>query len=190
MTEEEILSILAGIKSGKKDSFDSLVGAYAPLIESCVAATAPKIASVRGTSVGDVSEDLSQEARLALYRAALSYDADGDGKSVTFGLYAKVCVRNAMISEVRRESAARRRHARAESDLSAVAAPGNGSEKEALRELIEKSRGCLTDYEAAVLDRFLSGMPAREIAREMGKTPKSVSNAIFRLKAKLRRETK
>lgn len=186
MTELEILSLLADVKSGKRDAFETLAGAYAPLIESSVSATASKIASLKGSSVKDVSEDLRQEARLALYNAAQKYDPDGVGKYVTIGLYAKICIRNAMISEIRRESAARRRHARAEADLSAVAAAKDDANRAGLLERLEQKRSSLSPFESKVLDGYLDGKPAREIGRELGCSAKAVSNAIYRIKSKLR----
>ena len=45
-------------------------------------------------------EDLRQSALLAFYRAALNYDVAQS--EVEFGLFAKICVENALISHLRR----------------------------------------------------------------------------------------
>ena len=102
MTNIETLELLRLVREGREDAFDTLAREYRKLIES-TARRAVRSVAESGFPEGELTlDDLRQEARLAFYRAAMSYDADGVGKEVTFGLYAKVCMRNAMISELRR----------------------------------------------------------------------------------------
>lgn len=48
----------------------------------------------------------------------------------------------------------------------------------------------LSKMEKQVLSRYLSGMTYQEIAEDMDKTPKSIDNALQRIKAKLNRQRK
>ena len=93
-------------------SFDEIMEEYEPLLRSTAASFSDKTGLSR--------DEVYQTASLALHRAYLTYT---DGRGVTFGLYAKICVRNACISEQRRIAAAERRGNR-----SVRAAEGSRSE--------------------------------------------------------------
>ncbi len=173
------------------DAFEVLCVRYDNLLNSMVRRFAPSL-GIREGGVSEVLEigveELRQDAAMALYRAAQTYvpEEDGKGGDVSFGLYAKICIRNAMISQVRRY---RRRMKQAEKR-------GDGREREnilrpvetealaeeALRQIGEK----LSPYERRILPLYMEGKPPRQIAKTLGRTEKSVSNGIYRIKAKLR----
>ncbi|MBO7342170.1 MAG: hypothetical protein J6U87_05770, partial [Clostridia bacterium] len=69
-----------------------LLSFYEPLVEAEVARYAV------GLSHAD-REDLHRAALVSLYRAALKFDASQ--QAVEFGLFAKTCITNALISELR-----------------------------------------------------------------------------------------
>ena len=138
----------------------------------------------------DDIEDMKQEARLALYRAALKYDPEGDGKEVTFGLYAKICVRNALTSQIRRMKAKKRRAERlARKELTEVADVNEtvvAALSTTVEELIRGRGETLSGYEKTVLCAYAEGKKIPEIADELGKSVKSVNNALYRIRVKLK----
>ena len=79
--------IILAAKKGDQIAFAELNRAYAPLIDSLTD-------QFRGTKGNEESdrEDLRQEASVAFYRALMSFDADQT--KVSFGLYAKICIRS------------------------------------------------------------------------------------------------
>ena len=81
---ERDLAYICAIQEEDSSAFEGLLNAYMPLLVSL------------STSVSDLSHaDLREvmvEAQYALYCAALSFDKDQE--NLTFGLYAKICIRN------------------------------------------------------------------------------------------------
>ncbi|MBQ7364263.1 MAG: helix-turn-helix domain-containing protein [Clostridia bacterium] len=87
----EVLAILKAIQSGNENAFAELLSQYQPLIQKMAQSflnVCPELDR----------EDLIQEASLALSNAAKHYRLDETG--VTFGLYAKICIKNRLISIV------------------------------------------------------------------------------------------
>ena len=81
---------------GDNEAFKRLLDAYTPMISSLVSEimrSCPKL---------DIKDDLKQEAMIALYFSALSYKPD---KGVSFGLYAKICTKNRLVSYVQKSLA-------------------------------------------------------------------------------------
>lgn len=193
MTDIEIKDILRRIKDGDGKAFEELTEKYKSVIESSALRSARSMEKSGLAASEEVMEDLKQEARLALYKAALRYDADGVGKKVTFGLFAKICVRNALISEIRRAAAKRRRHIKASEAEAKMksAVTGDHTENSAisrleLQEIIKRSERVLSKYEMRILELYFQGKSASEISEIVKKPPKSVSNALYRIKVKLK----
>ncbi len=174
-TEERVLQLVSATREGDLAAFSTLLTIYRPLILSQVAAF----------SASAEEEDLEQDASLALYRAALSYRATG---AVTFGAFAKVCIRHALISA--------RRRARPEAvDLPLPEEPVAAEltepaelliQREEVTDLYRAACECLSAYEIRVFLMYIRGYTPKQIAPCLGKTEKSVSNAIARMLAKLR----
>ena len=98
-------------------------------------------------------------------------------------------MRNAMISELRRASSRRRRADRTGLDIASVpdrASAPDEDTMENLAALFSKNGDLLSPYEKRVFDGYMAGKPTREIASELGVDPKSVSNALYRIRVKLR----
>ena len=173
--------LIAAVRSGDEKAFSLLLEQYAPLLSSLVS-----IYSVGGVS----PEEMMQEARFALYRATLSYREGG----VTFGLFAKICVRNALIALGRRVR--RAELPRLFSELSSVqeqlgADVGEDAldaliHREALEELYGLAVRVLSPYEARVFRLYAGGSLIEEIAAGLSREVKSVRNALDRALAKLR----
>ena len=89
---EQLSALLEAIVQGDQNAFNRLSEMYAPLIRSMSARFVESLSAQNDAGLIDV-QDLEQEARLALFRAVQSYDRKQ--RNVSFGLYAKICIRNA-----------------------------------------------------------------------------------------------
>ena len=97
--KNETLSLLDKIKTGDESAFGILAEEYEGLTEAAVKRFLPSFDIRNGENPVFGEEDLRQCAALALFKAAQTYD---EGKKVSFGLYAKICVNNALISTLRK----------------------------------------------------------------------------------------
>ena len=179
--DELLLNLILQAQGGSREAYLSLQAQYRPLIEASVVKY-----SADDMSRQDVS-DLHEEAERVFLNALTTYDTEQDG--VDFGLYAKICLRNGLISEVRRLNARRRLGVIPldSKDLFAVEDPaGNADEEERFRYLYFKIRDHLSDMENRVWWMYVSGIEVKEIAQKMQKDEKSVHNAIYRIRKKLR----
>ncbi len=131
-------------------------------------------------------DDFSQEARVALYNAVNRYDVDG--QKVTFGAFAKVCIRNRLVSYLRKLSSKKRlkgeRDAGTEDDWSVQ---DTVVRRELGEKLISLAESLLSKYEMKIFLYYLEGRRAQEIASLVGKDEKSVNNAIYRIRLKLKK---
>ena len=187
----EIADLLDLVKQGDESAFAELCEMYKNLTDGAVRRFLPSFStSVTGESDLYGEDDLRQYAVIALYKAAVTYDSGGTGKKVSFGLYAKICVNNALISQLRKHKSQLRRieaAKRAELTEKRVSDPfqriagAEGAEK-----LVLKIGEVLSDYEKEIFEYYIDGKSVREIAERLGKDEKSVSNALYRMKVKVR----
>ena len=174
------LDLINAARAGDEGAFEALLEVYEPLID----AMSRSFATASDDS--ESGEDLRQEACIALYKAVQSYDSTQD--EVSFGLYAKLCVRNRLISYTRK---LRRRESvlpleeriKTEEDV----AQGVVAE-EAYMELYRRIEAVLSPYESHVWWLYLSGQTTGTIAAQLGKDERSVQNAVYRIRRKLRVE--
>ena len=180
----ELDILLENVKSGKPFSFNAIYSLYTPLIESLTQKYGKQF------SVSDVEfDDIKQEALIALYHAALNYTPN---EEVTFGMYAKICIRNKIISYIR---------CFLENDVPLFLDERENEpekpdfdtpeqiviSKESLCNLNRRIDGTLTDFEKSVFTLYVGNMSYADIARTLSKPKKSIDNAIHRIKAKLRK---
>ena len=180
----EILSLVERVKSEDESAFAELCSMYEPLIRSMSSAFCGMTEQTDGAHG---YEDFSQEAILALYRAAKTYEHGGG--EVSFGLYAKICIRNALVSVTRRLA----KKPKAEKSggpelLSKLKRQSSRIPQGAGSIDIDAILGSdvLSTYEKTVFGMYADGVKIRDIAQALGRSSKSVSNAVFRIKAKLR----
>ncbi len=185
MDAKALNTLLKRTKEGDGTSFSALCEEYMPLIEAQVASVSKGDRSLR--------DDLMQEARLALYHAACSFRA---GQDVTFGLYAKICIHNALVSHMRAGN--KLNHICSldeltESGYFSESAAENGDtalnrmiDREDEEARIRQIEAALSDFELCVFRQYMAGLSAAEIATALGKTRKSVENALQRGIAKLK----
>ena len=146
-------------------SFEEILSKYRSLIKAAVAKYAPLLNDKAER------EDMEQTALLALYRAFDTFDEKQS--NVTFGLYAKICVRNACVSMLRKK----RKQIRHD-----VIIP----DRQPSAGYPEIAIGSLSDMERRVLLLFADGLSYREISEETGLKRKSVANALCRARRKLK----
>ena len=174
--------LITKVRQGDQAAFETLLGAYTPLLEAAVA----RFSGSEHTK--PYEEDLRQEATLVFYNAILNYDINNEG--VEFGLYAKICVTNALISQLRsmnKEKAEQLPTDFGESELSDDDEPSRSIiENESLERIDSVIRGSLSALEYRVWCLYASGKTAREIGAVVGKSEKSISNAVYRIRKKLR----
>ena len=176
----DVRELIARIRDGDDDAFTELCSDYKSLIASSASFYAK-----RGAEYGALEDDFRQEASMALYRAALSYDLTQDG--VTFGLYAKRCIRNALVSQLRRHGARARSVAR-QAERAADSAEQAVITEEMRRLYMRRIEGLLSPFEGEVLMLSMEGRRPRHIARSLNTSAKAVSNALFRARTKLRED--
>lgn len=59
--------------------------------------------------------------------------------------------------------------------------------KEKQEERLEELDSLLSDFERKVLSLYLEGLTTKDIAKELSKTPRSITNTIQRIKGKVKR---
>lgn len=167
--------LILSARAGNDAAFAELCRRYAPLIDSMTGQY-----GVLSEDPGEGKDDLRQEATVSFYRAIMTYDLDQN--KVSFGLYAKICIRNRMISLLRKNHAGKKQKPKQEENP-----PFGGAVTEISRaELQSLADRCLTAYEKTAFFLYIDGKSYRDIAISLGVSVKSVDNALFRAKTKLR----
>lgn len=184
--EREILrGLVVEAQKGDQNAFTRLLDTYDPLISAMVSKF-----KISGMSDAD-EEDLRQEAVLAFYSALVSYDPNISG--VEFGLYAKVCICNRLVSQMR----ILKRHLSysvvsydTEKLLEQLVSDDDPAariaELESERSLLRLINDNLSKYEQKVFRMYVSGMSALEMAEKLDSGEKSVNNAVYRIRKKLK----
>ena len=180
--ENKTSDLLALAKAGDSQSFEALLDAYAPLIEALVSGF-----SHSDQDAVDDRDDLRQEACIAFFEAVKKFDLSQS--DVQFGLFAKICIRNRLISYQRKM----RQQLPLSSDGSEpILADEDPSSALVAQEnylaLYARITAILSPYENRVWWLYLSGRTAREIGDMIGRDERSVQNAVYRIRQKLRRE--
>ena len=177
--------LLLQAQGGSREAYLALCAKYRPLLESAVA----RFDSSQMTH--QELADMREEAERVFLCAISSFDTEQD--MVDFGLYAKICLRNGLISEWRHIQA-RRRVTAIPLDETIDHLPAEGSEDlaarmvedESFRRLCRTVREHLSDLENRVWWPYVTGVSVPEIARDLGRDERSVHNAIYRIRRKLR----
>lgn len=179
-----VKNLILQVRRENQEAFEEMLHIYDPLIT----------AFVNRFCQNDVTEqdaeDIKQELTLVFYNSILSYDlAQTD---VSFGLYAKICLNNALITQIR----ARKKHKAPETvSLESEDWEPEGQEdpsaalikSEEMRELNRRIEQALSPFENKVWQFYVAGCTSREIARSLNKSEKSIDNAIFRVRQKLKK---
>lgn len=149
--------------------------------------------------VGGDSEDLIQEGMIGLLRAIRSFDS---AKAVPFRRFAETCVRNRLYSVLRSANSERQAALNQSVSFDTPFFDGNSIAPDVPRYassnpedlLIDEERVTaffagiqkqLSAFEGKVLGYYLKGYSCREIAAIIDRSPKSVDNAVQRLRRKI-----
>lgn len=154
--------------------------------------------------VGGDSDDLIQEGMIGLYNAISHYD---ESKASSFMTYAAICINNKLLSAVSADNRKKNEplngyvslysvitdDAGEEASLSDVLPDTDNVNPENIilneeQEKLARKRllGKLSRLEKEILSYYLEGMSYSEIAAIIGKTEKSVDNAIQRIRSKMK----
>ncbi len=208
--EVELNTLITRVKNGDEGAFDVLCEKYTALTENTVRRFAPSLGLRNGVPQSEAAadiEELRQDAVMALYKAAKSYDFEGDGQKVSFGLYAKICMNNAMITKVRKYKRTLKKLEKRDRLLRGEQSGQGGKTRGGRRrgsadssaedfavmlefadfsEPLKAAVNSLSAYERKVFDLYITGKSTKEIASELHRTEKSVDNACYRVKAKIK----
>ena len=185
---DEALCTLAA--SGNPAAEEILMERYTRLVRTC--------ARPFFLAGGD-SEDLTQEGMVGLLKAVREYDAE---KAASFRTFAELCIRSRLYSVLR--ASAREKHIPLNQSVSLdtpcfdsnsyTSGTNNLAQRDPEDDLIDREhtaallsgvRKQLSDLEAKILGYYLDGLSCREIAETVGRSPKSVDNAVQRIRRKV-----
>ena len=185
---DESLSDLA--RRGDRDAEEILVKRYNRLVR--------QLARPFYLAGGD-SDDLIQEGMIGLICAVREYDGQ---RAASFRTFAEICIRNRLYSAVR--AAARDKHTPlnqsvplempffdGQSSCFGAMAGENPEDltigRERVQDALSDVRKQLSDFEAKILGYYLDGLTIREMAKAVLRSPKSVDNAVQRIRRKAAR---
>ena len=181
-TSEELL---VGAKDGDSSAFEEIAKRYEGIIN----------AIAKGFNVPESErDDLRQEGLIALYRAVCKYEKELSG----FSTFASVCIKRAMLTWIRDHVS----HVGKDgsfvievslddsfddilSDENQMCPEELYISKETVRHLRSHAMKQLSDYEKCVFLMYLEDLSAAEIAESIGRSRKSVENALDRIRKKL-----
>lgn len=184
------------ISENNEDANEILFEKYKPLITS-ISNKMYNFCKNKGLELND----LIQEGMLGLNLAIKNYDQN---KDASFYTYSKKCIERKIISLV--VSTSRLKHKALNDSLSfeinlndddkfEVAVEDNSYNPEEMiisteteNEIIDRIHSVLTDLEKQVFDLKIGGFNYKEIAEILDKEPKTIDNAIQRMKNKIKTE--
>jgi RNA polymerase sporulation-specific sigma factor len=170
--------------SGDRSAEEVLVERYHRLVRSCAR---PFFLA------GAESEDLSQEGMFGLIKAIREYNAE---KQASFHTFAEICIRSRLYSVLKAASGGKHQPLNQSVPLELSLFDVSFSfaqvdpedlviDREKTAVLLGNTRKQLSKFEALVLERYLDGLTCREISELIGKSPKSVDNAVQRIRHKV-----
>ena len=186
-TDEE-LALLA--RGGDRAAEELLVARYHRLVRTC--------ARPYFLTGGD-SEDLTQEGMFGLLKAVREYHTE---KEASFRTFAEICIRSRLYSVLRDNSRDKHKPLNQSVSLdtpdfdsnSYTSGTSNLAQRNPEDRMIDRERTAallsgvrkqLSEFEAKILGYYLDGLTCREIADTVGKPPKSVDNAVQRIRRKV-----
>jgi RNA polymerase sporulation-specific sigma factor len=176
--------LILKLREGENDITDYILEKYKPLVRRCTNAM---------YLIGGEQEDLIQEGMIGLFKAVRDFKTD---KNATFYSFARLCINRQLCTAV--ESSNRKKHQPLNSYISlseqgteAVHPIAESPEQLVIKhefflEYKKRLAGMLSGMEQKVLDLYLEGENYTQIAEELGKTPKSIDNALQRIRHKVR----
>ena len=186
-TDEELIEMYRGSREHTGIS-DYLIEKYKNLVRKKARAM---------YLIGAETDDLIQEGMIGLFKAVQDYQPD---KEASFQTFARICIDRQVYSAI--QSSRRQKH---QPLNSYVSLSENGEETEFVDVQAEDPETIIIDRENTenlqvqikenlsvmenkVLECYLEGNDYNRIAQLLGKTPKSIDNALRRIRTKIRRQ--
>ena len=180
-------ALCTALQNGTSAAGDILAHRYRKLVRCC--------AHPYFLAGGD-SEDLLQEGMFGLIKAMREFRAD---REASFQTFAEVCIRSRLCSVIRASRAGKHSPLNESVPLNAFlldAQPQYSQldpedlliDREKAAALLDQVRSQLSELEVRVLDLYLDGCSCGEIAATVGKSYKSVDNAVQRIRRKIGRQ--
>ena len=180
-------ALCTALQNGTSAAGDILAHRYRKLVRCC--------AHPYFLAGGD-SEDLLQEGMFGLIKAKREFRAD---REASFQTFAEVCIRSRLCSVIRASRAGKHSPLNESVPLNAFlldAQPQYSQldpedlliDREKAAALLNQVRSQLSELEVRVLDLYLDGCSCGEIAATVGKSYKSVDNAVQRIRRKIGRQ--
>lgn len=172
-------SILQQAKAGNESAIEFLATQFSPIIRS--------ISKSYFLSGGD-SEDLYQLGLIGFYESIKRFDFE---KNVDFIKFAKLCIHSKIMDAIK--EASRKKHSPLNTavgidNINAVSVADPEAQfivREQLLSVYAKIDVKLSEYEKLVLSLYVDGLSYAKIGEMLGKSTKSVANAITRIRNKL-----
>ncbi len=186
-SDEELIEKL---RQGENDITDYILEKYKPLVRKKTNAM---------YLIGGETEDLIQEGMIGLFKAIRDYRPD---KDASFYHFAELCINRQLYSAL--EASNRKKHQPLNSYISLSDQDNQGAvaaellvdqergpeqmviEQELWEEYKRRLEQNLSKMENKVLQYYLDGNHYIQIAEIMGKSPKSIDNALQRIRQKIR----
>lgn len=187
-SDEELIEKL---RQGEDDITDYILEKYKPLVRKRTNAM---------YLIGGENEDLIQEGMIGLFKAIRDYRSDRD---TSFYHFAEICINRQLYTAL--ETSNRKKHMPLNSYISLSAQESEGGlrmedvllgqsqspeqmviEQEVLQDFRKKLIGNLSKMENRVLGLYLDGNNYIQIAGIMDKSPKSIDNALQRIRQKIK----
>lgn len=145
--------------------------------------------------IGGDTDDLIQEGMIGLFKAVRDFQP---GREATFATFARMCIDRQIYSAIQNSN--RQKHLPLNSYVSLNQEDESSPiwelsvenpeeiiiDQETTRDLQQKISDYLSPMENKVLDLYLKGEGYVEIGRILEKSPKSIDNALQRIRAKIR----
>ncbi len=195
---EDERELLLRCQKGDNDATEEMLNRYKNMVRS--KATALYL-------VGADKEDLIQEGMIGLFKAIREYDPE---RNDSFAAFAGLCITRQMYTAIKASNTKKNQPLNnyVSFDLYAFAEDGTPAEpgaapydtagywqKDPEESVIDREHALwveeevvssLSGMERKVLSYYASGMPYQEIAKVMEKEPKSIDNALQRIRKKLK----
>ena len=187
-SDEELIVLL---RQGEDSIMDFLMNKYKPLVRKKTNAL---------YLIGGENDDLIQEGMIGLFKAIRDFQVE---KETSFYHFAEICITRQLYSAV--EASNRKKHIPLNTYVSLF---GDGTdqemeledqlgshqenpeklviEQEIWRDFYKKLFAGLSSMEQKVLGLYLDGSNYVQIAEIMGKEPKSIDNALQRIRQKIK----
>ncbi len=174
MEEKEVFQLISEVRRGNDAAFSDLVSRYTPLMNKEVS---------EFSTLGISFDEMFSEACIALHSAAMKYDILQT--TVTFGLFAKICVHRRLI-DLSKSLASKESVIDVEKVSVTYPIDSRLAEAERFNSLMSVSKTLLSDFEYEVLLLHIQGYKTARIAEILSCESKSIDNAKNRIFKKLR----